>query len=143
MKLRRKGIKLVLAMVLCLPGFSLAQNHEYLPDIVFKKCMDDSDGTTAKMIECENQAYDMWNDYLNRYYKELMSMLDPYSKSLLKNSEIAWLRYVNARLHFDTHVLATGGTMDQLNAIDEQRRLIKKRAIYLHDMIHDIRQTGS
>ncbi len=122
---------------------SMAQQHEYAPDIRFNACMDRANRITVRMVECENNAYDMWNDHLNRYYSELMSMLNPQQRLLLKNQDIAWLRYVKARMNFDTNVLATGGIMDQINFADKQRHLIRRRrTIYLMNAINTIKQNS-
>ena len=85
------------------PGYSSGYQH----------CLDNSDGVTTAMRECNVQELRYQDGLLNRNYKVLMSRLSPVKKEELKRAQRLWIKYRNANCAF--YVGLTGGTMDIVN----------------------------
>ncbi|WP_316861475.1 lysozyme inhibitor LprI family protein [uncultured Cohaesibacter sp.] len=52
--------------------------------------------TTIEMSQCEKRAYEVADAELNEVYKALRASLDETGKSLLKDAQLAWIKFRDA-----------------------------------------------
>lgn len=61
---------------------------------VANPCMQRPDGnTTAGMIECHGREWAVWDERLNRYYKEALKDAEPKLANALRATQRAWLQW--------------------------------------------------
>ncbi|GHN00001.1 hypothetical protein WSM22_14900 [Cytophagales bacterium WSM2-2] len=88
--------------------------------------------TTQGMIECAQIAEKAWDGELNKNYKQLMTLLAPDEKELLKKAQISWLAYRDNENKFSgTMYYNMQGSMWLITAADRTRSIVKARAIEL------------
>lgn len=153
-----KGLcKLTLSFALVFPSVSFAFNYKKIEDFktleaaisvaVFESevekytqdCLDNTGGG-AGGIPCYI-ADKLWDRELNIYYKKLMAALPEKEKSLLQESQIAWLKERDKTITFNTLLLnnkykpmGTGSMYELMRAGDVSATIvpiIKSRVLYL------------
>lgn len=80
------------------------KTHEKLDrciGVVADECLDkNTDPSTYGMVNCSTIEYNVWEDRLNRTYKELISTLDPKPKVRLRDIERAWIAFRDKKCDF-------------------------------------------
>lgn len=89
-----KSLKIFVATSLMFASFS---SYATLSDN-YDKCMEQSYGVTANMLNCIAAEYDLQDKLLNKYYNQIMSALDNEAKAAFKKSQIAWLKWKEAEV---------------------------------------------
>jgi len=70
------------------------------------------DFSTAGMAQCTAQAYEEWDENLNRIYNELRSQLTPAAEESLISAQLSWIEYRDKEFNFiDKIFSANEGTM--------------------------------
>jgi uncharacterized protein YecT (DUF1311 family) len=70
------------------------EKHEVIASIeAFRK---QCQGEAGGLINCLTEEEALWDKQMNKYYKLLMGILDKESRSILKRSQLAWLKYRDA-----------------------------------------------
>ncbi len=102
-------------------------------DVKFENCLDnDSNYTTAGMVNCSEIAEKDWDKELNRYYKLLMGVLEEDAKAKLQKSQIKWIEYRDLEFEFSGQMYADmQGTMWILEAYGRRIDFLKTRVLEL------------
>jgi uncharacterized protein YecT (DUF1311 family) len=91
------------------------------------------------MIQCLEQSYIRWDEELNRVYQALRNRLKTEGRSVLKESQKAWLVYRDAE--FITINMIYGslqGTMWNLVRVDSTVQVVKTRTRELQTYLNDL-----
>lgn len=80
---------------------AVAGEPDYNPE--YSKCMDDSGGVTAGMIDCIGQELERQDARLNKVYNEFMATLSAERKEQLRAAQRAWLKFrdENCKFYYD------------------------------------------
>ena len=82
----------------------------------FDACMNKAAGVTDSMLQCVQQATDIWDKRLNSNYKTAMSSLDSeQNKDALKAAQLAWIAWRN-KMAAALRALDGGGSLSILSA---------------------------
>jgi uncharacterized protein YecT (DUF1311 family) len=96
-----KKLSILASLILSFVLFSAIASAEDEPkkdhpiDKTLEVCLQEN-LSTAGMVECIGQGYEMWDRELNRAYKALDRQLDAKGKASLKKAQLAWLKYRDA-----------------------------------------------
>ena len=97
-------------------------------DKEYESCQGENQ-TTQGMIECAQNAQKSWDVELNKYYKQLMTLLSPDEKEKLKKAQIGWLAFRDSEFQFSgTTYYNLQGTMWQITAADRAMSIVRTRA---------------
>lgn len=105
----------------------------------------DYDWSTAGMRTAAYDAATKYDSLLNKYYKQLLSVLKPADKATLIAAQKAWISFRDKELKLIDIIgkdeYSGGGTIQQLIDSDEYLSLIKNRTITIYQ--HLLRATQS
>ncbi len=128
---KRSSIVVFLLMILVGIGFAGEKEKQHSIDAWLEKCIE-SDFSTASMTNCAQKATAMWDKEMNGIYKELMRKLPEKQKTLLKQSQIQWLKFRDAEANFTSEFYGGfEGTIWQNILAGEKLTVVKKRALNL------------
>lgn len=97
--------------------------------------------TTAGMVECIGQAYEMWDRELNRAYNALNSQLDAEGKASLKKAQLAWLKYRDAEFKLlDSIYSKLQGTAYIPARASSRLNIVRARALELNQHLELLQQ---
>ncbi len=99
----------------------------------YGKCLDRSEGVTMSMLECMDKELQLQDKLLNKTYKEVMAVLSPEQKELLKAGQRAWLKMRDADAELQGTL--TGGTIDKLNFHSTHLDYTVRRIAYLQSLL--------
>ena len=104
------------------------------PTSNYESCIDNSDGNTGSMHECNLEELKYQDTLLNKNYKLVMQKLSDEEKMKLtmKKLQRLWVKYRDANCDFLYNL--TGGTMDILNGDSCLIEMTTKRAVELNDL---------
>ena len=85
-----------------------ANELHYSPQ--YQSCLDNSGGVTSNMRACNKRELKYQDKLLNKYYKEVMRVVDAQKHKELKKVQRLWIKYRDAKCDFDYGL--TGGTID-------------------------------
>ncbi len=110
-----------------------------------KDCLDNTYGGTGG-IPCF-VGYELWDRELNFYYKELMALLGEKEKTLLRDSQRAWVNEKEKTIKFNSALMdnkyPSMGTMYALIRAGEADSLmtpiVKGRALLLKEWLEDLK----
>lgn len=93
------------------------------------------------MVEATYEGSRLWDEELNRVYRELMRKLPPEDQAILKESEQEWIKFrdSNRRLIGELYDRARG-TENRLFAAGEVLEAVKGRAIALRDYLEVVQE---
>ena len=112
-------------------GFAEEKEKQHSIDAWLEKCVA-SDSSTNGMTKCAIEANTMWDKEMNRIYKELMKKLPEKQKTLLKQSQIQWLKFRDTEANFISEFYESfEGTIWQNILVGEKINVIKKRTLTL------------
>ncbi|MDM8559702.1 lysozyme inhibitor LprI family protein [Candidatus Parabeggiatoa sp. HSG14] len=116
---------------------SVAQEKHPI-DNLEEACLDKSN-ITVDMMNCHNQAYEMWDSELNQVYKSLMKKLDKPGKKVLRNAQRAWLKYRDAEMEtIDAVYGLLQGSMWIPIALSKKADITKERALTLKGYLNNL-----
>ena len=123
-------------LLLVLATVSLAQEASQHPiDKALDACID-KNGSTAGMAQCEQKAYQSWDNQLNKTYRELMLKMKPAQKEILRAAQLEWIKQRNADFKLIDSIYDTlQGTMYIPMRVDAHVAVVKKRALQLKDYL--------
>lgn len=101
-------------------------------DALFELEMDQSGGVTVDMRNAQGKAHEGWDRELNRVYRELMDLLSPEEKVLLRDAQRSWLSFrdTEAKLWWSESI-SGGGTLQPVNVSGYGIELLKERVCQL------------
>lgn len=100
-------------------------------DARLEECMNE-DPSTAGMVQCLQEAFNRWDEELNSVYKKLLNKLDPETKSLLKETELNWIKFKDSELKFIDKIYSMKeGTMYVPLNLENKVQIIRKRTLEL------------
>lgn len=139
----RKGLIVVfLLMIFIFAGSGLAGEKEkqHSIDAWLEKCVA-SDSSTNGMTKCAIEANTMWDKEMNRIYKELMKKLPEKQKTLLKQSQIQWVKFRDAEFNFISEFYGNfEGTIWQNISANKRLNLIKERTLNLQVYLNYLKE---
>ena len=97
------------------------------------QCMTQSEGVTAKMLDCMGAETQSQDQQLNAAYKKLIAGLVPARQQALKNTQRAWLKYRELNCGF--YADPDGGSMARIQANDCFLQMTAARAQELQELL--------
>ena len=95
--------------------------------------------TTVGMVDCGQQAYQMWVRELNSQYQAVRNVLDQYGKETLQKSQRAWLAYRDAEFQTIEMLYTTlEGTMWRPILQIQKINVVKERTLMLKSYRDDL-----
>jgi len=125
-----------LIVLLILPTFAFAQEgrepvkEEHPIDKFLGACIE-KDSSTSGMSTCTDQAQEMWDVEMNKYYKLLMKMMDKEGKEKLRASQRSWIKFRDAEFEATDSLYPHLGTMYTTLRASERLAIVKDRATTL------------
>ena len=114
---------------------------QYSIDVELKECIELSQGIDAEIVKCELNAAEAWDGELNKYYKQLMDVLNPEQQKALKESQRQWIIYKDMEGSFLSQFY--GKQTDAIWRVitaNRVKEIIKTRALELKEY-YDIQQS--
>jgi uncharacterized protein YecT (DUF1311 family) len=111
-------------------------------DELHNNCLETPIGqSTMGMIDCNNQAYDNWDHYLNHIYKTLSAQLQKETKTSLRKSQRNWIQFRDAQEDSMREMMGSKeGTMWGIimssNSIEITKSQTLRLAMYLSDLVY-------
>jgi uncharacterized protein YecT (DUF1311 family) len=94
---RQPIIAILCTALLLTDGHPSSAGSEGPIDAALDACLGSDQGqTNAGMIGCTSNAIKAWNARLNQIYQQDMTVLDPKSRDLLRESERQWVAFRKA-----------------------------------------------
>lgn len=144
--MRKNIFKRVLIVVFLLmifaagSGFAGEKEKQHSIDAWLEKCVA-SDSSTNGMTKCAIEANTMWDKEMNRTYKELMKKLPEKQKTLLKQSQIQWVKFRDAEFNFINEFYGNfEGTIWQNILAGEKITVVKKRTLNLQVYLNYLKE---
>ncbi|MBI5404354.1 MAG: DUF1311 domain-containing protein [Ignavibacteriae bacterium] len=81
-----------LLFVLLISAKSFSQENKNPIDIYLDTCMEKNPSTMG-ILKCTDEAFQMWDNELNKYYKLLLGILNDDGAKALKESELRWIEF--------------------------------------------------
>jgi uncharacterized protein YecT (DUF1311 family) len=132
-----------LLSVLLLATVSMAQEERRHPiDKALEACID-TNGSTAGMVQCTNNAYAAWDKELNKNYGDLMRALKPKQKETLRLAQLEWIKYRDLQFNLINSIYDTmDGTMYIPMRVSARMQVVKERALELKDFLNLVTEGG-
>lgn len=92
----------------------------------YKVCIDQSEGVTSNMLNCNKNELKTQDARLNKNYKRAMSVLSAEQKIKLRDTQRLWLKYKEANCGMQATL--TGGTIDMLFSSGCELDMTRERA---------------
>jgi len=107
---------------------------------IHQTCLDDPNNfSTAHMVECNYQAYENWDNYLNYIYKNLNSQLTKEQKNSLIKSQRAWIKFKDAQANSMFNILdSKDGTIWRIIISSNTVEIVKSQALRLESYLHQL-----
>ncbi len=107
----------------------MAQKYDHPFDKSLEDCME-KDMSTAGMVKCLYEAYDKYDNELNRLYKILMKGLDEESAKELKSAQLEWIVFRDKEFKLiDAVYSKLEGTMYIPMRVSDRIEIVKKRVL--------------
>jgi uncharacterized protein YecT (DUF1311 family) len=100
---------------------------EHPIDLMADKCFVSDAQTTLEMATCYTKGLALWDQELNRYYKDLMESLNPEQKQAVQAAQRAWLQYRDAE-GAAFGAVDNEGTLSRVSRASEAMRLTREQA---------------
>lgn len=127
----KKGILFFVILVFFVSAKLFSQESQHPIDKFLDSCME-KDYSTFGMVKCTEEAIQMWDDELNKYYKLLMNILDEESAKTLKTSELQWIEFKGKEMKNIEQIYSKiEGTMYIPMKYYAKMEVIKTRALQL------------
>ena len=110
-----------------------ASTQNALLSAEYAQCMEKSGGVTVAMQDCLTVEYERMEALLNTTYKKTMQAMDEKQKTLLRDSQRAWLKYREGSC--DTMMSVLGGTSAGLITTGWRLEMTARRVIWLKDIL--------
>ncbi|MFA5011602.1 MAG: lysozyme inhibitor LprI family protein [Ignavibacteria bacterium] len=123
----KKLLLIILFLFAAMP--LMAQKYDHPIDKYIEDCME-KDMSTAGMVKCLNEAYDKYDNELNRLYKILMKELDEESAKELKSAQLEWIAFRDKEFKLIDAIYAKlEGTMYIPMRVSDRIEIVKKRVL--------------
>ena len=99
----------------------------------YAQCMEKSDGVTVAMQDCLTAEDERMEALLNATYKKVIQAMDERQKTLLRDSQRAWLKYREGSC--DTMMSVLGGTSAGLITTGWRLEMTARRVSWLKDIL--------
>lgn len=99
----------------------------------YAQCMEKSDGVTVAMQDCLTAEDERIEALLNTTYKKVMQAMDEKQKTLLRDSQRAWLKYLEGSC--DTMISVLGGTSAGIITTSWRLEMTARRVSWLKDIL--------
>ena len=109
-----KYTSLLLTAFLALASAQTYGQEKDLLSADYSKCIEQSGGTDAGMLDCMGAEAERQDKKLNDVYKKLMNQLTPARKKQLQEAQRIWIKYIEANCDF--YLDPDGGTAARLAA---------------------------
>jgi uncharacterized protein YecT (DUF1311 family) len=127
----KKGIFIFVFVLLFVSAKLYSQNSQHPIDVYLDSCMEKNPSTIG-MVKCTEEAIQMWDNELNKYYKILMKVLDEESAKTLKASELKWIEFKEMELkNIEKIYSKMEGTMYIPMKYYAKMEIVKTRALQL------------
>lgn len=94
------------------------------------------DDTAAGMANCLFEGYEMWDEELNRVYRELRGRLGPEGQAALKATQLAWLGHRDLEFALIDDVYSGfDGAMYIPMRVEDRMNIVKNRVMELKSYI--------
>lgn len=102
-------------------------------DRELSECMGTPEGqSTFGTIDCIRTAAEQWDRELNAAYTNLMKILAPKERTMLKTAQKQWLAWRDRELEFSaTMYYGLEGSMWKVMAADRAYQIVRRRALEL------------
>jgi uncharacterized protein YecT (DUF1311 family) len=121
-------------------SFAQEVKREHPIDMWLSKCIQQDD-STAGMRECNGKAYEMWDKEMNKNYKELMNVLSPEGKKLLKKAQLSWIKFRDDEFKLNSQIIGSkDGTMWLIVGDSFRVGFVKRRSMELGGYIGDLKE---
>jgi uncharacterized protein YecT (DUF1311 family) len=129
----KKIFLLFAILIIAVSSRVFSQETPHPIDVYLDSCMERNQSTMG-MTKCTDDAFKMWDDELNKYYKILMKTLDDESAKTLKSAEIQWIEFKEKEFtNIDIIYSKMDGTMYIPMHSYAKLEIIKARALQLKD----------
>ncbi len=128
-----RNIAIILA-ICSIPNLVAAEDFG-LTD-TFKKCMDESGGTSFNMSECVSAEAEFQDARLNSAYKKVLSGLPGDQKTALRNTQRSWIKYRDEKCELAGRRY-DGGTIQPVIVTDCVMQMTAERSKELEGMIEE------
>ena len=95
-----KYTSLLLTAFLALASAQTYGQEKDLLSADYSKCIEQSGGTNAGMLDCMGAEAERQDKKLNDVYKKLMNQLTPARKKQLQEAQRIWIKYIEANCDF-------------------------------------------
>ncbi|MFA5405065.1 MAG: lysozyme inhibitor LprI family protein [Ignavibacteria bacterium] len=130
----KKGFFIFVFVMLFVSVKLYSQDTQHPIDKYLDSCFKINDYTTMGMVNCTEEAIQMWDDELNKYYKLLMNILDDESVKTLKASELQWIEFKDKEMkNIEKIYSKMEGTMYIPMKYYAKMEVIKTRALQISD----------
>lgn len=131
--------KVVVVLMLISPFSSFAEDNFCMSgkphpiDVWLNKELSKTNGVTVNIRNAQSEAYQKWDEELNRVYKKIRSLLNEGDKSLLRDSQRLWVSFRDAeiKLLWSKSMFGQGGSSAPIFVSDLGREIVKKRVCEL------------
>ena len=110
-----------------------ASGQDSLLSAEYAQCMEKSGGVTVEMKDCLTAEDERIEALLNATYKKTMQAMDEKQKTLLRDSQRAWLKYREGSC--DTMMSVLGGTSASLITTGWRLEMTARRVSWLRDIL--------
>jgi uncharacterized protein YecT (DUF1311 family) len=91
------------------------------------KCLQSEAQTTGEMVACGNKGLAMWDNELNRFYRQLTASLGQTQKQSVQTAQREWLQYRDA-MRAALDATDNDGTLSRVSRAMEAMRVTKEQA---------------
>lgn len=109
------------------------RQKSFLLGAEYVQCLEKSDGVTVAMQDCLTAEDERIEALLNTTYKKVMQAMDEKQKTLLRDSQRAWLKYREGSC--DTMMSVLGGTSAGLITTGWRLEMTARRVSWLKDIL--------
>ena len=113
-----------------------ASTEDSLLSAEYAQCMEKSDDVTVAMQDCLTAEDERIEALLNTTYKKVMQAMDEKQKTLLRDSQRAWLKYREGSC--DTMMSVLGGTSAGLITTGWRLEMTARRVSWLTEIFDNL-----
>lgn len=137
----RRYVALLAVLMLFAGGAACGEVHPL--DEWLEACVDEAP-STAGMVDCAAEGSKLWDEELNRVYKELMGLLSKEAKEALRTAQRAWIPWRDSEYALIVAVYDTifnspyGGTMWVPVEAMAEMEVVRERTLRLTEWLEEM-----
>lgn len=110
-------------------------------DSIASTCKENAQTTQAK-IECLSNAMTLWDEELNRVYKEVRQVLQPAEREKLKSAQTRWIAFRDSEVVFIQNSYSKlKGTIYKIYLLENKVDITRNRVVQLKRYLEEMRET--